>query len=161
VADLKRWANKMKYALLCVWLIALSGCASFQHGLAREKKVEAFPPTEEVVSFLRALPNVTRVSVLRHDGRSNLEYALGLNEGSVDEIVVSLSDFSFHISFDTRKRAKTVLVWRHENTERPFRYSLEEMRDKMAGIVSALHHNFPAIPTWESMDEWPMGPEGK
>lgn len=148
--------------LLALLMLALTSCSTFQHGLAREKKVSEFPSSQAVAEFVRSLSGVTDVRILTEEGRTNLEHALGLNKGFQELIVVICEDFSFTITFDTRKNEKTILVWHHEYTKRPFRLSLEGMRARMKIVISALHSQFPSIPEWDSMYEgstW--GPEGK
>jgi hypothetical protein len=162
MAHRKRSAKMKRFILPPLLLLILTSCTTFQHGLGREKEVSEFPPAESVAELVRSLPGVIEVRVLTGDGRTNLEYALGLNKGFQEMIVVIYEDFSFTITFDTRKKEKTLLVWHHENTEQPFRQSLEEMRAKMNAVITALHAQFPSVPEWDAMYEgstW--GPEGK
>jgi hypothetical protein len=149
--------------LIFLFTLLLVACGNVPHGVSRQATAASLPKTSDAEAFLKSLPGVSHVQVIRGEGRTNLEVWLGANKGFREDIAVTYEGFSFFITFDRRERKDSVFVWYHENTnsnERPFRHTLAEMRAHMQTVLDALAARFPSLLSWQQMREHTWGPEG-
>lgn len=147
----------MKIVVLAV-ILGLSGCAHL-HGIYRDAPTKSFPPSEDVLAALKQIPEVKSATRFLHDGRTPLDRALRLHEGSVEEFAIRGEAIGYNMQFTTRgdRRNITMQMFTHES--RPASFRVEDVRRLMRSVYAALRTRFAELPAEQDFHEIAEGLE--
>jgi len=134
----------MKLVALAVILV-LSGCAQL-HGIYRDAPTKSFPPAEEVLAALKQIPVVKSATHFSHDGRTPLDRALALKEGSVEEFAIRGETVGYNMQFTTRGDRKNISMQMFTHESQPASFRVEEVRSLMRTVYAALRARFSDFP---------------